>query len=77
MRYWAIYCQVVTEENGWTSSVGTPTFYLDAAILGFMPEETRAALQMRVEKVARSIVDPLSKAKAVHVNCAPVGDKLP
>lgn len=31
---YAVQCQVVTEYNGYRSSHGTPTFFLDSAIQG-------------------------------------------
>lgn len=64
-RLYAVNVQVVTEEDGWTSSIGIPTFFLDIDVQGIVCDE-------HAESIARKIVDPLGVAKEVHVSVARV-----
>lgn len=64
-RYYAVNAQVVTEEDGWTSSIGVPTFYLDVDVQGIVSDD-------HAERIARRVVDPLGLAKEVHVSVARV-----
>lgn len=64
-RLYAVNAQVVTEEDGWRSSIGVPTFFLDIDVQGIVNDD-------HAEKIARKVVDPLGTAKEVHISVARV-----
>ena len=64
---WRIQAQVVTEENGWTSSTGIPTFCLETSLLGLVNEA-------HVIEIAKRVIDPLGVAKEIHVSAIPLED---
>lgn len=52
--------QLVFEKDGWTRSVGVPTFYLEKHLQGI--ENAEQALE-----VARRVVDVGEQAKEIHL----------
>ena len=60
-RYWTVQATVNYKRGEWTGTMQVATFVLDGWVQGIQSQD-------QAEWVARSIVDPLGLASAVHVS---------
>ena len=73
MRLWRVWVSVVQVRDGWTCSLGTPTFYVDSGAF-HAPEACRCDNERsHVEYVVRMIVNP-HNVHEIYIHCVPPED---
>lgn len=61
---YTVQVQVVTEKDGWSTSIGCPTFLLSDDVQGIVNEDHAA-------RIARSVVNPFDDPRlTLHVSVA-------